>query len=82
MRAKVFVTLKKEVLDPQGSAVRRALVSLGFDDVSEVRVGKLIEVELGKTDAAVAKGRLEEMSRRLLANPVIEDFRVELEDDE
>lgn len=80
MKAHVHVTLKREVLDPQGDAVRRALEALGFGGVESVRVGKLIEIELGKVDRAEAEGELRAMCEKLLANPVIEDFEFELED--
>lgn len=77
MRARVFVTLKREVLDPQGEAVRKGLQSLGVAGVREVRVGKLIELELddaqGDADAA-----LRTAVEKLLVNPVIEDGRVEV----
>lgn len=79
MKANVYVTLKQEVLDPQGDAVRRALAALGFDDVKRVRVGKLIEIDLEGADEAAAKEELASMCEKLLANPVIEDFRFELE---
>ncbi|HJL04893.1 MAG TPA: phosphoribosylformylglycinamidine synthase subunit PurS [Polyangiaceae bacterium LLY-WYZ-15_(1-7)] len=79
MKANVYVTLKQEVLDPQGDAVRRALGALGFDDVKRVRVGKLIEIDLEGADEAAAKEELASMCEKLLANPVIEDFRFELE---
>jgi phosphoribosylformylglycinamidine synthase len=77
MKANVYVTLKREVLDPQGDAVRRALGALGFDGVRNVRVGKLIELEVDG-DPKQAEGELEKMCEKLLANPVIEDFRFEL----
>ncbi len=77
MRAKVYVTLRRDVLDPQGEAVRRGLVSLGHSDVSEVRVGKYIEIEMGGSPAA-AEARLREMCEKLLANTVIEDYRFEI----
>ncbi|MFO0607096.1 MAG: phosphoribosylformylglycinamidine synthase subunit PurS [Polyangiales bacterium] len=78
MRARVYVTLKREVLDPQGEAVRKGLEALGVAGVREVRVGKLVEVEL---DESVADPRetLRIAVERLLVNPVIEDGRVELE---
>ena len=79
MKATIHVTLKKEVLDPQGDAVRRALTSLGFAGVKQVRMGKLIEVEIDGTDAAKAEGELRDMCAKLLANPVIENFEFELE---
>lgn len=74
MKARVFVTLKAGVLDPQGKAIHHALEGLGFDGVQDVRAGKLIELELaeGTSDATV-----EEMCRKLLANTVIENFRIE-----
>lgn len=77
MKARIYVTLKREVLDPQGDAVRQALGSLGFEGVKDVRIGKLVEIELaGATDDA-RKAQLERMCEKLLANPVIEDFRIE-----
>ena len=74
MKARVFVTLTAGVLDPQGKAIHHALEGLGFDGVRDVRAGKLIELELadGTSDSAV-----EEMCRKLLANTVIENFRIE-----
>jgi phosphoribosylformylglycinamidine synthase subunit PurS len=79
MRAKVHVTLKSGVLDPQGEAVRHALGALGFEDVESVRVGKVIELDLADEDAGVAENRVTEMCEKLLANTVIENYRVELE---
>ncbi len=78
MKARVHVTLKPGVLDPQGEAVRHALGSLGFDGVGEVRIGKVIEVELADTDAAAARTRVGEMCEKLLANTVIEAYAIEL----
>jgi phosphoribosylformylglycinamidine synthase len=80
MKANVYVTLKREVLDPQGDAVRRALGSLGFEGVKSVRVGKLIELEVDTADRPAAEQELRAMCQKLLANPVIEDFRFELAD--
>lgn len=77
MRARVVVTLKKSVLDPQGQAVSRALGSLGFSEVKDVRLGKIIELDLDARDAAEAKRRVEQMCEKLLANTVIEEYRVE-----
>jgi phosphoribosylformylglycinamidine synthase len=77
MKARVVVTLKPSVLDPQGQAVGRALGSLGFDEVQGVRLGKIIELELGEKDRARAKERLTAMCEKLLANPVIEQYRIE-----
>ncbi len=78
MIARVYVTLKSGVLDPQGKAVARSLAKLGFPEVEDVRLGKYIEVRLGAMDPAKAKARIEEMCRQLLANTIIEDYRVEL----
>lgn len=78
MRAKVHVTLKTGVLDPQGEAVRHALGALGFDGVSGVRQGKVLEIDLEETDAAVAQERVDEMCRKLLANTVIENYAIEI----
>jgi len=77
--AKVFVTLKRGVLDPQGSAVARSLRSLGYEEVADVRLGKYIEVSLrdGASNEDERK-RIDEMCKRLLANTVIEDYRIEL----
>ncbi|MBL7685962.1 MAG: phosphoribosylformylglycinamidine synthase subunit PurS [Deltaproteobacteria bacterium] len=76
MKAKVYVTLKNGVLDPQGRAVAHALESLGFDSVQDVRVGRFFEIQ---TEKPVEKKALESMAEKLLANPVIENFRVEME---
>ena len=79
MRAKVHVTLKTGVLDPQGEAVRHALGTLGFDGVSGVRQGKVIELDLDDTDKAAAEARIDEMCRKLLANTVIENYAIEID---
>lgn len=78
MKAKIHVTLKSGVLDPQGKAVGHALGSLGFAGVGEVRQGKYIEIELSETDAGTAKANVEEMCKKLLANTVIENYAVEI----
>ena len=78
MKAKVHVTLKQGVLDPQGKAVQHALGALGFDGVKDVRQGKFIELELTETDPDKAEAEVETMCRKLLANMVIEDFRVDI----
>ena len=78
MKAYVTVMPKTGVLDPQGKAIGHALAGLGFDGVGEVRAGKVIELELAETDAARAKQAAEAMARKLLANTVIESFRVEI----
>ena len=78
MKANIYVTLKQEVLDPQGDAVRRSLSSLGFDEVKSARVGKFIELELKGEDRASAEQHIKSMCEKLLANPVIEDFHFEI----
>jgi phosphoribosylformylglycinamidine synthase PurS subunit len=78
VKAKVLVTLKSGVLDPQGKAIGHALASLGFGNVGEVRQGKMIELDLDETDRAKAQQQVEAMCTRLLANTVIEDYRIEL----
>jgi len=80
VKANIFVTLKREVLDPQGDAVRHALTSLDLGTVSDVRVGKLIELELATDDRDQAAKQIEVMCQKLLANPVMEDFRYEIVD--
>jgi phosphoribosylformylglycinamidine synthase len=76
----VLVQLKPGILDVQGTSVRRALGGLGFAEVRDLRVGKLLELELEAGDPATARRRVEEMCARLLANPVTEDFTVEILD--
>jgi phosphoribosylformylglycinamidine synthase len=78
MKARVFVTLKNGVLDPQGKAIGHALNNLGFAAVGNVRQGKLIEIELAETDEAKARAEIKEMCEQLLANTVIETFDIEL----
>ena len=78
MKARVYVMLKNGVLDPQGAAVQHALGALGFDGVSGVRQGKVIEIDITATDAAAAKAQVEEMCEKLLANTVIENYSVEI----
>ena len=78
MKAVVTVMLKAGVLDPQGKAIGQALHGLGFAGVGEVRQGKIIQLELSETDPAKAKAEAEEMVRKLLANTVIESFKVEI----
>jgi phosphoribosylformylglycinamidine synthase len=70
--------LKQGVLDPQGQAIANALMGLGFAGVGEVHQGKLIELDLADTDAAAARARVEDMCRQLLANPVIENYTIEI----
>ncbi len=77
MKYRVFVTLKSGVLDPQGEAIRHALGALGFEGVNSVRQGKMIELDLAETDAAKAEDAARQMCEKLLANTVIESYRVE-----
>ena len=77
MKTRVFVTLKNGVLDPQGKAIHHALEGLGFAGVNDVRAGKLIELDL---DESVGESDVEEMCRKLLANTVIENYRIEREE--
>ncbi|RMD60538.1 MAG: phosphoribosylformylglycinamidine synthase subunit PurS [Alphaproteobacteria bacterium] len=79
MKARVYVTLKPGVLDPQGKAIRKALTSLGFDGVEGVRQGKLIELELAETDPARARAAVKAMCEKLLANTVIETYAIEID---
>ena len=80
MTARIYVTLKKAVLDPQGKAVQGALGRLGFSEAADVRVGKYVEVRLDERDPVRARERVAEMCKKLLANPVIEEFRYEIGD--
>jgi phosphoribosylformylglycinamidine synthase subunit PurS len=77
MKVRVLVRLKRSILDVQGAAVQRALAGLGFDDVRELRVGKLIEVDVDAASAEQARARVDEMCRRLLANTILEDYTIE-----
>ena len=78
MKARVFVTLKNGVLDPQGKAIGHALNGLGFQGIGEVRQGKVIDIELSESDAAKARTSLTEMCEKLLANTIIEKYEIEL----
>lgn len=80
MHIKVFVTLKKGVLDPQGKAIEHSLHSLGFGEVSGVRMGKYLEFQIEGSDPEEAKNQTRQMCDKLLANPVIEDYRFEIQD--
>jgi len=78
MKARVYIMLKTDVLDPQGEAVRHALCALGFDGVKGVRQGKVIELNLTAADKAAAEVEIKEMCEKLLANTVIENYQIEL----
>jgi len=77
--AKVYITLKPTVNDPQGLTIKGALHNLGFTSVEDVRAGKYMEIQINKNDLTKAKEQVNEMCRKLLANPVIENYRFELE---
>jgi len=79
MKATVYVTIKENVLDPQGTAVQGALHTMGFAEVGSVRIGKYLELELDTNDKAEAEARIKAMCEKLLANVVVEDYRFELE---
>ncbi|MFQ5775368.1 MAG: phosphoribosylformylglycinamidine synthase subunit PurS [Kiloniellaceae bacterium] len=82
MKARVHVTLKPGVLDPQGKAIQHALAGLGFAGIERVRQGKVIELELAETDPVRARARVREMCEKLLANTVIETYAIELADEQ
>ncbi len=79
MLAKIYITLKKDVLDPQGSVIANSLKSLGFNGIEDVRQGKYIEIKLNTKNKDTAIKQLNEMCERLLANLVIEDYKVEID---
>ncbi len=76
MKIKVIVTLKNGVLDPQGKAIQQTLNAMGFSEVNEVRQGKYFDIEVGERDENKAKSKVEEMCKKLLANLVIEDYKI------
>ena len=78
MKAKIYVTLKEGILDPQGRAVQQSLQTLGFPAVEDVRIGKFLEVDIVETEQAAAEAQVRSMCEKLLANPVIENYRYEL----
>ena len=81
MKAKVYVMLKKGVFDPQGKAVASSLISLGFNGIKDVRLGKCLEIEFSDRPRKMAEKDLRTMCEKLLANPVIEDYRFEIIDE-
>ncbi len=78
MKVRVLVRLKSGILDPQGATVQRALHGLGFADLRDVRVGKLIELDVDAASAEHARARVDDMCRKLLTNPLLEDYTVEM----
>ena len=79
MLAKIYITLKKDVLDPQGSVIANSLKSLGFNNIEDVRQGKFIEIKLDSENKESANKQINDMCEKLLANLVIEDYKVEIE---
>ncbi len=79
MRARITISLKPGVLDPQGKAIEGALHAMGYENATEVRQGKVIELNIDEADAARARATVEEMCKRLLANPVMENYAIEVE---
>ncbi len=79
MKVEIFITLKKGVLDPQGKAVERALKSMGYEDVKDLRIGKLIEMEIPGDSMEGTERKVQEMCEKLLANPVIEDYNFKID---
>ena len=80
LEVEIYITLKKTVSDPQGLTIKRALESLGYQNLEEVRVGKLITIELNSKDKEKAKQKVDEMCRKLLANPIIEDYSLKIKE--
>ena len=76
MKISVIITLKKDVLDPQGQVIQKTLNGMGFNNINEVRQGKFFEVEISETNKEISKTKVEEMCQKLLANPVIEDYKI------
>ena len=76
MKVQVIITLKKNVLDPQGKIIQQTLDGMGFDNISEVRQGKFFEIEINEKDQKKAKEKVEDLSKKLLANLVIEDYKI------
>jgi phosphoribosylformylglycinamidine synthase len=79
MRVKIFISLKPGVLDPQGKAIERSLRTLGYEEIKEVRAGKYLELEMDVASVEAAEVRIRAMCDKLLANPVIEDYRFEIQ---
>ena len=80
MKAKIIITPKKAVLDPQGKTVRNALTQMGYAGIKDVRVGKFLEIDLDGTDRETARRQLDEAAHKFLSNPVIEDYKLEIVD--
>ena len=80
LEAEIYITLKKTVSDPQGLTIKHALESLGYKNLEEVRVGKLITIKLSSKDKKEAEQKLDEMCQKLLANPIIEDYHLKIKE--
>ena len=80
LEAEIYITLKKTVSDPQGLTIKHALESLGYKSLEEVRVGKLVTIQLSSKDKKKAKQKLNEMCQKLLANPIIEDYNLKIKE--
>jgi len=81
VEAEIYITIKKTVSDPQGLTIKHALASLNFKEIEEVRVGKLITIKLNLKDKNEAQRKLDEMCKKLLANPIIEDYSFQIKED-
>jgi phosphoribosylformylglycinamidine synthase PurS subunit len=79
MKAKIIITPKKAVVDPQGKTVQSALAHMGYNDVGAVHVGKYLEIELSGSDKEIARKQIDDACHKILSNPVIEDYRFEIE---
>ncbi|MBU4346879.1 MAG: phosphoribosylformylglycinamidine synthase subunit PurS [Candidatus Omnitrophica bacterium] len=80
LEVEIYITLKKTVSDPQGLTIKHALESLGYQNLEEVRVGKLVTIKLSSKDKKEAKQKLDEMCQKLLANPIIEDYNLKIKE--
>lgn len=80
LEADVYITLKKTVADPQGITIKHALESLGYKEIDEIRIGKLVNLKLDLKDKKEAEKKLDEMCKKLLANPIIEDFKFKIKE--
>ncbi len=78
MKAKIFITLKDDVLDPQGKAISKSLKNLGFEGISDVRQGKLIEIKIDKDNKSIVFNEIDNMCKKLLANTVVENYKIEI----
>ena len=81
IRAEIYITLKKTVLDPQGLTIKHALQSMGYQGLKEVRIGKLLTLKLNHQNSKKTRQQIEEMCKKLLANPIIEDYRFKIKEE-